>query len=316
MTSDLLAAAFRAIYGDSVDPREVSKLLDPSVLHVPTAGGNDQQTPKKTKALAGGLALSSAAEGLATTRAAQNAFPKTAVLKPLARTAGALDKLPPKAELGVQAANLAVGLGATRELLKKPQQQQVTKAARARLTPVNAAEQRHVVSAKAKPPSTKPIPVAKRGRGSRVPRLVEVAKREPEVTWTGEICKVDEERQQVFGWCSVSHINGEEVVDTQDDIMPIDEVEKAAYRYVIESRKGGDMHKRIGKSAPLQTATMIESFVVTPEKLEKMGLPSDSLPLGWWIGLQVDDPEQWAKVKNKERVGFSVHGTGTRQVVG
>lgn len=140
-----------------------------------------------------------------------------------------------------------------------------------------------------------------------------------EVTWTGEITKVDVERRQVFGWASVSRMGGKDIVDLQGDIVPIDEVEKSAYQYVIESRKGGDMHRRVSKfddgSMPLHTADMIESFVVTPEKLEKMGLPADSLPLGWWVGYHVNDEEQWQLVKSGGRTGFSIHGKGTRTAV-
>ena len=134
------------------------------------------------------------------------------------------------------------------------------------------------------------------------------------ITWTGEIAKVDVEKRQVFGWASVSSINGEPVVDLQGDIVPIEETEKAAYRYVLESRKGGDMHARVAKAAdqPLHTADLIESFVVTPEKLAKMGLPPDALPHGWWIGMHVNDDKQWAMVKSGERTGFSLHGLGSR----
>jgi hypothetical protein len=137
---------------------------------------------------------------------------------------------------------------------------------------------------------------------------------EKSVTWVGEIAKVDADKQQVFGWASVSAIGGKPVIDLQGDIVPIEEVEKSAYRYVIESRKGGDMHRRVAKAAdaPLHTADLIESFVVTGEKLEKMGLPADSLPHGWWVGFHVNDADQWAKVKSGERAGFSIHGAGVR----
>lgn len=132
-----------------------------------------------------------------------------------------------------------------------------------------------------------------------------------ETTWTGEISKVDADKRQVFGWCSLSEINGEPVVDLQGDYVPIAEIEKSAYTYVLTSRKGGDMHERDGEM-PLHTADMIESFVVTPEKLEKMGLPKDSLPLGWWVGFKVNDDKQWADVKDLKRTGFSIHGKGSR----
>jgi hypothetical protein len=138
------------------------------------------------------------------------------------------------------------------------------------------------------------------------------------ITWTGEISKVDVDKRQVFGWASVSSVGGQPLVDLQGDYVPIDEVEKAAYKYVLESRKGGDMHQRIRKSddAPLHTADLIESFVVTPEKLEKMGLASNALPLGWWVGMHINDDKQWAMVKSGERTGFSIHGLGQRTPAG
>jgi hypothetical protein len=161
------------------------------------------------------------------------------------------------------------------------------------------------------------------GGQRRNKKIVPVSKSElADVTWTGQIAKVDTDKRQVFGWASVSAINGEDVVDLQGDIVPIDEVEKSAYRYVIESRKGGDMHKRVSKAGfalatdqPLHTADMIESFVVTPEKLEKMGLPANALPHGWWVGYHVNDDAQWAMVKSGERAGFSIHGKGSRTAV-
>jgi len=133
----------------------------------------------------------------------------------------------------------------------------------------------------------------------------------PDLVWTGTISKVDDEKRQVFGYCTVTHVNGEAVVDRQGDYVPLDEIEKAAYTYVVQSRKGGDMHARDGEQ-PLHTSDMIESFIVTPEKLEKMGLEPNAVPHGWWVGFQVNDDEQWAKVKNKERTAFSIHGSGRR----
>lgn len=134
-----------------------------------------------------------------------------------------------------------------------------------------------------------------------------------ELTWEGTISKVDTDKRLVFGWCSLSKVNGQPVVDLQNDYIPIEETEAAAYRYVIESRRGGDMHRRVSKGdEPLHTADLVESMVFTPEKLQKMGLAPDALPEGWWIGMKVNDEEQWQKVKNKERLGFSIHGKGRR----
>ena len=131
-----------------------------------------------------------------------------------------------------------------------------------------------------------------------------------DVTWSGEIVKANEDKQQIFGWASVVEVNGEPVVDLQGDAITAEEMEKAGYEYVMKSRKGGDMHLRDNWS-PIQKSEMIESFIVTEEKRDAMGLP-DSVPTGWWVGFQVQDPEVWAKVKSGERTGFSIHGHGKR----
>jgi hypothetical protein len=131
------------------------------------------------------------------------------------------------------------------------------------------------------------------------------------VEWSGEISKVVDEKQQVFGWCSVSKIDGEDVIDRQGDFVPVDEMENSAYDYVLHSRKGGDMHARDGEH-PIHKSDMIESFVVTPEKLAKMGLPEDALPHGWWVGFKVNDRDLWEEVKTGKKTHFSVHGKGTR----
>lgn len=132
-----------------------------------------------------------------------------------------------------------------------------------------------------------------------------------DLTWTGEFSKVDSEKRQVFGWCSLTKVNGEDVVDRQGDYIPLEEIEKSAYNYVIHSRKGGDMHKRDGDQ-PLHTSDLIESFVVTPEKLEQLGLNKDAVPHGWWVGFKVNDDAQWESVKKGERNHFSIHGKGRR----
>lgn len=131
----------------------------------------------------------------------------------------------------------------------------------------------------------------------------------------GEISKVDADKRQVFGWASVTDLDGEPVTDRQNDWIAAEELEKAVYDYVLSSRIGGTMHQRVGKSQPKTTSKMIESFVVTPEKIEKMGLPPGSVPTGWWTGFQVEDSETWDKVKKGQLTSFSIHGSGKRTQV-
>jgi hypothetical protein len=126
-----------------------------------------------------------------------------------------------------------------------------------------------------------------------------------------EISKVNEEKRQIFGWASVVERDGQPVVDLQGDYISVEEVEKAAYEYVQKSRKGGNQHQRAGEE-PLHVSDMIESFVVTPEKKEKLGLP-DSVPTGWWVGFKINDDETWDQIKSGKRPQLSIHGRGKRQ---
>lgn len=124
------------------------------------------------------------------------------------------------------------------------------------------------------------------------------------------VSKAVEDKRQVYGWASITEINGEPVVDLQGDYVTIEEIERAAYEYVSKSRKGGDMHRREGE-APVHVADLIESVVITPEKKEALGLPEDS-PTGWWVGFQVSDDATWNLVKSGQRPMFSIHGMGKR----
>lgn len=112
--------------------------------------------------------------------------------------------------------------------------------------------------------------------------------------------KFDQDQQLVFGWASVVEKDGMVVVDKQGDIIPPLELEKAVYKYVIDSRDQGDMHDRVG------VGKMVESMVFTKDK--QMALGIDLGMVGWWVGFRVDDNDLWAAVKRGERPEFSIGG--------
>jgi hypothetical protein len=142
-------------------------------------------------------------------------------------------------------------------------------------------------------------------------KAVEVVRKDVDFSIRGEISKMDVEKKQVFGWASVIEVNGEPVIDLQGDVMTIDTIEKAAYDYVHKSRKGGRQHQRNGEE-PLHVSDMIETFVLTPEKKEQMGLPG-TVPTGWWVGFQINDDDTWQAYKDGQLKEFSIHGSGTRK---
>lgn len=131
------------------------------------------------------------------------------------------------------------------------------------------------------------------------------------IDWEGTFSKVDEEKRQVFGWASIVSVDGEPVIDRQGDVIELDEIEKSAYDYVINSRTGGRQHKRTEDGNAFKASDMIESLVVTPEKKQHLGL-TDKSPTGWWVGFKVHDDDTWAAVKRGEVTGFSIHGSGKR----
>ena len=121
------------------------------------------------------------------------------------------------------------------------------------------------------------------------------------------VMKSDDDRRLVFGWASVAvRVTGETIEDYQEDIIEIDELEQAAYQYVIEFGTAGEMHERGG------VGRLIESAVFTKEKAAAMGIPDGYLPLGWWCGFRIDDDDVWQKIKDGTYSMFSIEGSAQR----
>ena len=84
------------------------------------------------------------------------------------------------------------------------------------------------------------------------------------------------------------------------------EMEEAAYEFTAFFGETGEMHK--GDNL----GDLVESIAFTEEKIEKLGLPPGSLPVGWWVGFHVPD-ETFAKVKKGELTMFSIQGDAQRR---
>lgn len=126
-----------------------------------------------------------------------------------------------------------------------------------------------------------------------------------------EVAKRDDSQQLVFGWANVAfRTNGEQVLDFQKDLVDTEELESAAYLFNLIYRDTGEMHK--GESV----GKLVESFVVTKEKLASMGLPEDALPQGWWVGFHIPDSEVFAKVKEGKYKMLSIQGSARREPTG
>lgn len=123
------------------------------------------------------------------------------------------------------------------------------------------------------------------------------------------VLKSDDDKRLVFGWASIAITSdGEQVEDMQKDVIDPEDLEDAAYEYVLKFRDTGEEHlagyRKKGK--------LVESCVFTAEKQKAMGLPPNSLPVGWWIGFYIEDDEAWEKIKNGTYRMFSIEGKAER----
>lgn len=111
-----------------------------------------------------------------------------------------------------------------------------------------------------------------------------------------------EDQRLVFGWASISTNKGEEVIDKQGHIIAPDELEKAAYDFVLYSRSQGDKHIRKG------VGRLVESMVFTKQKQDVLGI--DLGLEGWFVGFRVDDDATWDGIKKGGLPEFSIGGRG------
>lgn len=118
--------------------------------------------------------------------------------------------------------------------------------------------------------------------------------------FTTELWKNDEE-QIVYG---VVMQPGQQHPDSQGDWVDAGEVEKAAHRYLAESRLHDVQH-----AEEQVEAVPVESFIA-PCDMEYAGRPV--LKGSWVMAVHVADPEVWGQVAKGELTGFSIGGTAER----
>lgn len=123
------------------------------------------------------------------------------------------------------------------------------------------------------------------------------------------IYKTDDDKRLVFGWASVSiTVDGEQLEDRQKDIIDPEDLEEAAYEYVLNFRDTGEEHI----STMRKKGKLVESCVFTAEKQKAIGIPEGTLPIGWWIGFKIEDDAAWERVKNGTYRMFSIEGKANR----
>ena len=128
-----------------------------------------------------------------------------------------------------------------------------------------------------------------------------------------DMIKYDDEHNCVFGWGYVSKkATGEQVFDHSTEFVAEDDykdLELGMYAFNLEYRASDIGH------VEKQTGYLIESFVVTKEKLQKMGLAEDALPMGIWCGFFFPNDEDYVNIKKMKHPMFSIFGSASKEFI-
>lgn len=117
---------------------------------------------------------------------------------------------------------------------------------------------------------------------------------------SARILKFDAPLQIVYGWANhVATESGALIEDSQGDLIPPEELEKAAVEYMLASRASGVMHEG------LTVGQVIACLVTTPEIRKCFDLGDG--PVGLIIGVKYDR-ETYARVVSGELPMFSIQG--------
>lgn len=128
----------------------------------------------------------------------------------------------------------------------------------------------------------------------------------------GEVYKTDAGHRIVGGWFSVFKLNGQDVVDSDNEVIDIDSYREAAIEFAKDSRAANFYHEQ--GEAP--RGTLIDNLLIDSEEFAKMlvhqitGLPMDSIPvqrLGHFGSFQVHSQEDFDAIK-REGAMFSIEG--------
>lgn len=124
------------------------------------------------------------------------------------------------------------------------------------------------------------------------------------------IAKSDDARQLVFGWASVAaDQEGNPVLDSQGDLIDLEDLEDAFYDYVKSAGTLNFMH-----DGPVR-GQLVEALVFTPEKLTKLGIPAGTVPYGAWVGYHIPNAQDYAMAKADGLLMFSIEGSAQREEV-
>lgn len=135
-----------------------------------------------------------------------------------------------------------------------------------------------------------------------------VEKEGPAEAYPVEIAKLDDEKRLAYGVV----LKPRPFVDSQGDLVPAEEIEQAAHRFLIHSRLIDLEHKTV---LPPEKARPVESYIA-PQDItwRQNGSPPKHIPAGSWVLVtHIPDDALWQRIKRGELRAYSIRGFGVRK---
>lgn len=136
-------------------------------------------------------------------------------------------------------------------------------------------------------------------------------------TSSGDIAKTDRGNQIIGGWFSVFKVNGETVVDSDNEEIDIASYNKVFIEFSKEYRDANFDHEDAVKG------TLIDNILIDSPEMAKMlvhqitGIPMEDIPvqkLGHFGSFQIHDKDDYDEAV-KGKLMFSIQGTCQREEV-
>lgn len=126
-----------------------------------------------------------------------------------------------------------------------------------------------------------------------------------EAAFEFKITKLDDAKRMVYGFASVTSVNGAVISDLQNDSVTMEDITTAAHEFMKSHRVGGEMHRE-----GLHGGDVVESLMIDEDTKRVLGITRPEE--GWFIGYHVTDDNVWKRVQSGEYAAFSIGGTGRR----
>jgi hypothetical protein len=131
----------------------------------------------------------------------------------------------------------------------------------------------------------------------------------------GEVCKTDTDHRIIGGWFSVFKLDGQEVVDLDNEVIDVESYREAFIDFSKDYRAANFDHEGG------ERGTLIDNILIDTPEFAKMlvheitGIPMDEIPvrkLGHFGSFQIHNDADYEEAR-KGKLMFSIEGSCVRE---